>query len=452
MKRILLSGTMFLAALSAMNAVEPVKDPATYSPVEGTYFKSLWMYSPKTENAHPMMNTGNTRGICCVDDKVYLPLKGDSDKSISHQINEFDANTGAFLKTYTLPLTVNGNTPGMHLNDLQADSKGNLAACNIVSNIQTGKFYVWRMKKGTFDKPEELLAWTWGDQGQDALRIDYFDVFGDVYGDGYILATVNGLIENYSNIVFKWNIVNGVASTEAEQIWAQEYVPAQIKTNGSAPRVRAISADGFYLDPSNAHPSYYDWDGNKVDGFDVTKVSTKSAGVNGVDEFELGGRRFLVAGTNNHGVLAGYQKNIAEVFDITDGMAAAKSLQIFPKNGLGDVSNIGQTVKPVVRKIDANTVDLIVQAYGNGAAAYRFSLEPLSVDAEKMSAMNIHLAGSELVFSEEAAKVDVYAVAGNCVAQFANVNRANLSLVKGIYIVKAMDMAGKTKVQKIVVE
>lgn len=448
MKRILLSGTMLLAGISAMNAVEPVKDPATYSPVEGTYFQSLWMYSPKTENINPMMSTPNTRGICCVDDKVYLPLRG----AEFHQINEFDANTGAFLKTYTLPITVNGNTPGMHMNDLQSDSQGNLAGCNIATDIQKGSFYVWKMKKGAYDAPEELLAWTWGDQGQAALRIDYFDVFGDVYGNGYIIASIAGAIEGYSNVVLKWDIVNGVASTDPTLIQVQGYVPTKITTNGSAPRVRAVSADGFYLDPSNAHPSYYNWDGMWVDGFDVTKVSTKSAGPNGVDDFELGGRLFLVAGTNNHGVLEGYAKNIAEVFDITDGMPAAKSLQIFPKNGLGDATNSGQTVEPAVRIVDANTADIFVHAYGNGVAAYRFSLNPLSIDKEKMSAMNIHLAGSELVFSEEAAKVDVYAVAGNCVAQFANVNRANLSLVKGIYIVKAMDMAGKTKVQKIVVE
>lgn len=448
MKRILLSGTMLLAGMSAMNAVEPVKDPATYAPAGDTHFQSLWMYSPKTENAHPMMNTGNTRGICCVNDKVYLPLRG----AEFHQINEFDANTGAFLKTYTLPITVNGNTPGLHLNDLQSDSQGNLAGCNIATDIQKGMFYVWKMKKGAYDAPEELLAWTWGDQGQAALRIDYFDVYGDVYGDGYILASVAGAIEGYSNIVFKWDIVNGVASTEPTPIQAQGYIPAKITTNGSAPRVRALSPDNFYLDPSNAHPSLYDMEGQLVEGFDITKVSTKSSGPNGVDEFTLGDRTFLVAGTNNHGVLEGYAKNIAEVFEITGGMNEATSLQIFPKNGLGDNTNSGQTVEPAVRVVDENTADIFVHAYGNGVAAYRFSLKPLSIDKEKMSAMNIHLAGSELVFSEEAAKVDVYAVAGNCVAQFANVNRANLSLVKGIYIVKAMDMAGKTKVQKIVVE
>ena len=431
-----------------MNAVEPVKDPATYQPVDGTYFQSLWMYSPKTDNVHTMMSTASTRGIACVGDKVYLPFRGET----SHQINEFDANTGAFLKTYTLPVTVNGNTPGLHLNDLQADSEGNLAGCNIATDLQKGKFYVWRMKKGAYDQPEELLAWTWGDQGQAALRVDYFDVYGDVFGNGYIIASIAGAIEGYSNLVLKWDIVNGVASEEAMPIMIQEYVPSKITTNGSAPRVRAISADNFYLDPSNAHASLYDWDGNKVDGFDVAGVCTKSSGPNGVDEFSLGGRMFLVAGTNNHGVLEGYPKNIAEVFDITDGMAAAKSLQIFPANGLGDNSNAGQTVEPAVRIVDENTADLFVHAYGNGVAAYRLSLNPLSIDAEKASAMKIHVAGGELVFSEEAAKVDVYAVAGNCVAQYANVNRATLSLVKGIYIVKAVDMAGKTKVQKIVVE
>lgn len=448
MKRILLSGAMLLAGMNAMNAVEPVKDPATYLPKEGVYFQSLWMYSQKTGNNHAMIgNAGNSRGAACVGDKIYIPFRGEA-----LQINEFDANTGAFVKTYTLPSTVNGNTPGLHLNDLHADSKGNLAACNIATDIQKGNFYVWRMKNGAYDQPEELLCWTWGDKSQAALRIDYFDVYGDVYGNGYILATVAGAIEGYSNLVFKWDIVNGVASKTPQEIEISAYVPAKVTTNGSAPRVRAISPDGFYLDPSNAHPSYYDWAGNKVDGFDVAGVCTKSSGPNGVDEFELGGRLFLVAGTNNHGVLPEYAQNIAEVFDITSGMEAAKSIQIFPAAGLGSVTNSGQSVLPLIRPIDENTVDLFVHAYGNGIAAYRFSLKPLSVDAEKMSAMNIHLAGSELVFSEEAAKVDVYAVAGNCVAQFANVNRANLSLVKGIYIVKAMDMAGKTKIQKIVVE
>lgn len=452
MKRILLSGTMFLAALSAMNAVEPVKDPATYLPVEDTYFKSLWIYSPKTNNANPLMNTTNTRGIACVDDKVYLPMRG----AESHQINEFDGNTGVLTKTYTLPVTVNGNKPGLALNDLQADSQGNLAGCNLATDIQVGNFYVWRMKKGAYDKPEELLAWTMGPMGQDPLRIDFFDVYGDVYGNGCIFAAIAGKIEGYSNMVLKWTITNGVVATDPQLILINEYVPAKTLTSSIAPRVKAISDESFYLDGSDSHPTLYTINGDegvKVEGFNTAGVCTKTTNANGIDEFELGGRLFLAAAANNHGTtVPGLPQNSAQLFDITGGMEQAKDIRVFPKDGLGSVTPAAPSINPVVKVIDENNANIYVHGCSNGVAAYRFSLQPLSIDKEKMSAMNIHLAGSELVFSEEAAKVDVYAVAGNCVAQFANVNRANLSLVKGIYIVKAMDMAGKTKVQKIVVE
>ncbi|MGL5787142.1 MAG: T9SS type A sorting domain-containing protein [Bacteroidales bacterium] len=449
MKRFLLSGTMLLAGMSAVNAVEPVKDPATYQSVEGTYFQSLWMYSAGTDNGNPLINSGGTRGIACIDGNVYVPMRGEGD--IDHQINVFNGNTGVLEHTYKIPKKLIGADIAYAFNDLAADSKGNLAACNLTLDIQNSGFHVWRMKKDAIDKPEELMVALWPQGQLKGLRIDFFDVYGDIYGDGYILAAIGGDLENYSDIVLKWDIVGGaVVADEPMPIWIQSYVPAAT-TNGTAPRVKAVSNDAFYFDGSNSHPALYDFEGNILDGFDTGGVCTKNSTPNGVVDFELGGRTFLAAAANNHGGAVGLPKNSAQLFDITDGMSAAKDIQLFPANGLGNLTPSAPSVKPVIHLIDENNANIFIHGASNGLAAYRLSLNPLSIDAEKASAMKVHVAGGELVFSEEAAKVDVYAVAGNCVAQYANVNRATLSLVKGIYIVKAVDMAGKTKVQKIVV-
>lgn len=452
MKRILLSGTMFLAALSAMNAVEPVKDPATYSPVEGVHFKSLWIYSPNTNNAHPMMNSTFTRGMTYADGKVLLPYREAT--PTHHHINAFDAETGAFIKSYAYPRADVAAGGEWQFQDLQADDQGNLAVANLTFNIQSGNIYIFRMKKGNYEEFDQLLAYTWGDQGSEkGLRIDYFDVYGDLYGDGYIIAAISGELSGFSNIVLRWDIKGGaVVPGEPKVIEIFDYVPAGVTVGGVGVRVRAVDNESFYMDPFTGHACLYNMDGQKIDGFDTGKAAVDNVAANGVEEFKLGDRLFLAAANHDHNSAVKKPFNSLQMFDITEGMEQAKSLGVFPAAGLGTGSNSGRTVEPAVRKINDNTVDIFFHAMLNGVAAYRLSLNPLSVDAEKMSTMNIHMAGSELVFSEEAAKVDVYAVAGNCVAQYANVNRANLSLVKGIYIVKAMDMAGKTKVQKIVVE
>ncbi|MGL4993085.1 MAG: hypothetical protein ACRC6R_02960 [Bacteroidales bacterium] len=393
MKRALLLTTMALASLTA--SADLPKDPSTYLPVEGYQLTNNWIYSRTTDNFPAFLAPKDgLRGMAATESEIYFCKRNGADFSIV----VVDGATGLVSRTVNIPSEpfqtgVDGEGKPTYLlavNDIQIDSDGNVLVSNLCTDITASGFRVDKidMQTGAItnilnDKFEKI-------EGTPTLRIDAFNVYGSVDGDGYLMAPIAGTEVGQGDIVLKWSISGGVVG-EAEYIFLQEFVPSTATGAGTAPRVRPVNEDLFYHDGNATYPTLYDMRGNIVEGFNAENFETLkpiNEGHNGVTEFTLNGDDFMVFAATNT-VLAP-----ASSFMITrlgEGMTMNGMQPIYrlPAAGFGNSSNSVRTAIPQVFVDEVNNKAMIyLYVNENGIASYEFSMVSSSiggVDSENSS-------------------------------------------------------------------
>jgi hypothetical protein len=476
MKKLLLSAAVLLFAASTASASVNVvvKDTAVYASTALYTFENLWIqsrFSPFSN--YPAdgygLSTASCRGMAGKDGKILICRREAAGTLLEKYMNKsnilvYDANTGNLDKTIPVPDSLFhqkdavGDTLraiGYPSNDIQVDAAGNVILMSMTINLGTSPFVVAALKvdltAGTVLEAKRILKKNYPEttSGTNAVRFDAFNVYGNMFGNGYIMAPVAGVVAGLGDMVLRWNVVNGVANENFIPIQIKKFVPSKTaKFNDTAPRVKPISETLFYLDGQQSYATLYDMDGNVVDSI-RTALYPASPGNNGVDEFSIGTHNFVVYSHANTATLPYSSWGIAE---LGTGMSLVnmERLYIFPKGGLGNTSN---PVRTAVTYIDVvgNSAFIYVYGFANGLAAYKLTLKPTAVNSPNTSKVEINVVNNRIQLSESVAKLEVFNTTGQKFASAKNVAALGAKLGKGIYLVAITDNNGDSKVQKVVV-
>lgn len=429
MKRSLLLAAFGIATLTA--SADMPKDPAVYSPVSGYQLTNNWIRSVKTDNMPTFLAGADFRGMAATDTEMYFCKRSGSNFSIV----VVDGATGLVSREVVVDkapfsLGLNGEnveTFLLALNDIQIDAAGNVLVCNLCTDISGSGFRVDKINMETGAVTNVLNEKMEKVEGVPVLRVDAFNIYGSMDGDGYVLAPVAGDGIGQGDIVLKWEIKGGVAQ-EMEYIFLNAFVPSSAVAAGTAPRVRPVNNNLFYHDGFNTFASLYDMDGNMVDG--LTDVETQVAlapmnpGHNGVTEFSMNGDDFMVFAATNT-ALAPQSSFLITRMAAGMAMTGMEKMYRLPAEGMGNATNAVRTAIPQVF-VHGDKATVYLYVTGNGLASYEFSATSTSIDGVEGN-------NSPIVSSR------YFDLTGREVARAA----------QGVFIVKHLHENGTTSVEKI---
>lgn len=474
MKKLLLCATVLLFAASTASASVNVlvKDTATYAETSLYTFENLWVQMRfGTPVSYPSdgfgLSTASCRGMAGKDGKILISRREAAGTLIEKYMNKsnilvYDAVTGNLDKIIPVPDSLFhqkdavGDTLraiGFPSNDIQVDAAGNIVLMSMTTNLGVTPFVVAALKvdliAGNVIQAKRLLKKNYPEttSGTNVVRFDAFNVYGDMYGNGYFMAAVAGTVAGLGDMVLRWNVVNGVANENFIPIQIKKYVPSKTaKFNDTAPRVKPISETLFYLDGFQSYATLYDMDGNVVDSI-AAKNYPGSPGLNGVDEFAIANHNFIVYSNTNTAVSPFTTWAVGE---LGPGMSLVnmEKLYVFPKGGMGNTSN---SVRTAVTYIDVvgTSAYIYVYAFANGLAAYKLTLKPTGLDKNEMSSVSVSLNANQIKISEEVALVEVISITGQKLISALNVSVIDAPKTTGVYIVNIVDKNGAKKFQKI---
>lgn len=460
------------SAINVTAAPVPRPDPSTYAPLhEGKYtLTSKWLVANSLDNlsANPIATAQMVRGMTAKNGKMYFI---DRERK---QITVVDGATGAKLAPIALASNIFLHTTRnvantadstylagtLQYNDIKQDGAGNI----LISNLTTSTaqpFQVWKIDLATGSGTlivDEILKEN-PDFASATVRFDAFGVYGNVNGNGIIMAANASAMEAY-----KWTITNGVVG-KAEQIIIDTSIAGTFLTAltnpGTAPQIFPLDANFFYLDGNATLPTLIDMDGNVVDGFYnvPTAVEDWSVGIgnkqghNGLIEFELGGEYFfLMASTNTLGTPPSAFR-LFKWANASKEFSGLESLWTLPAAGMGAASNPYRTAVPSVEVDEVNKVaSLYLYTGENGYGVYEFKINAGSgVDKINESGVVLTLNKRNIMLSETVARIEVYNIAGQRVVMASNTAKVIAPDAKGVYLVNFTDNQGARKVQKVII-
>lgn len=474
MKKQLLFAIVLFAAM-ALQA--QVKDPATYADVQTYRLENLWIQSRNTSNFPTTTGyglsggtaaTADARGMAGKDGKILFCFR-DADVSGTNRTTErylrrtkilvYSGLTGELEKTIALPDSLfhqkdaNSDTVrviGYPANDIQVDAAGNIVLMGMTTNLGVTPLVVYALKidlaTGTISQVKRLLKEVYPLAA--TARIDAFNVYGDMFNNGYFMTAISGASAGLSNFVYKWDIQNGVTNTEYKEIEIKRYVPIATKFNDTAPRVKPITETLFYLDGQASYPTLYDMSGTVIDTI-ARPNWPASPGNNGVDEFVLNGKNFVVYSNANTATVPNSSWAVAEL-GAGQSLSSMSKLFVFPAAGMGNTSNGVRTAVPYIDVI-GNVAYIYVYGFNNGLAAYKFSIVPAGVNTPNTSKVTINVVNNTIQLSETVATVTIFNTTGQKLASAKNVATLGAKLGKGVYLVSLTDLNGDSKVQKVAV-
>ncbi len=478
MKKMLLSAAVLLFAISTLSASVNVlvKDTGTYVATSLYTFENLWIQSQYSSN-FPTVGYGlsgtSCRGMAGKDGKILICRREAAGTLLEKYMNKsnilvYDGLTGDLLKTIPVPDSLFhqkdavGDTLrviGYPSNDIQVDNAGNVVLMSMTVNVGATAFVVAALKvdlnAGTVTQAKRVLNKTYPElsSGTNLIRFDTFNVYGDMFGKGFIMAPVSGVLVGLSNMVLRWEVTAGKAdAVNFKPITISKYVPGTTaKFNDTAPRVKPISETLFYLDGQQSIATLYDMDGNLVDSIPMA-ARPVSVGNNGVDEFTIGTHNFVVYSHANTAPSPLVAPSSWAVSELGAGMSLVNMsrLYIFPKGGMGATSNAVRTAVPYIDVI-GNVAYIYVYGQANGLAAYKLTLKPTGINDLNSSSVTISVIENQIRMSEEVKSVEIYSVTGQKLSSLVNVSTLNAPTSKGVYMVKIVDKSGAKKIQKVAV-
>lgn len=479
-KQLLLGAALFLSMLagSELMAQAAVSVDTLYAPRGANQELKLtnkWLYSNKLGNynvaADLLAPSGNVRGSA-VKDGVMLFI----DRS-GKQIIRVNGETGARLTPLKLAsnfFTYMGRnkantadslwTAGtLTHNDIKVDNAGNVLVANLITS-NAGRFQVWKVNMtdgtGTLLIDQADLATLF--PGATTMRFDAFGVWGDVNSKAIIMGAS---ASSTAMEAYKWDITGGVAGVpsliELDNSKETGKDFAELANLGSAPQIFPLDENYFYIDGNATFPVLCDMQGNVIDGFkanasktvdSVTVVGKKlnmNQGHNGLAEFEINGKYFIVMASTN---TAGTPPSSFRLFQFADAgkeFSGLTCLWTFPKAGMGGASNAYRTAMPSV-EVSGNKAKIYVYTGENGYGMYEFEITaPNSNPSTTMDAMKVWSEDSKIYISSEVATASVYTTSGQLVKQVTNVSEITLNST-GIYLVKLTDAQGNQKTCKVI--
>lgn len=352
------SFTMAITGGSTTTPTDIVKDPNTYSNVNGFSIESLWMYSKNTSN-FPSQLGGDQRGMAAYNGNVYIIQRDNT-------LLEFSGETGEYLRSITLTgdcsTDANGNSLQYKCQDLFVDAGNHLCVSSMTLDCSTTPLTVCTIDLNTGATTRVFnMTCTLGG------RIDFTAVRGDVTQTG---CEIWAAVAN-SNYVYRW-------TRNASGYWAINYTTVSTyypsgsaTTNSTAPRIMPVSNTQFILDGHNSAPALLSFVASGTatynDGFgNNPSIAPSANNWNGVSQATLNGTPIFA-----------YVSAIApNTFTIVTNpsnynFASMTKLWTVPANGLGSQTNSYVTSKPTMVNNSDGSVTLYIYTPNNGLAAYK---------------------------------------------------------------------------------
>lgn len=309
MKKLLLLAVLMASAVASAWAVT---DGVQYEPVNDINIVNLWIqdraHTGDVWSARPYCNT-SARTAVLHDGYIYIArsnanqvIQG-TDTLAQSVIYKVNAANGDLVKELTL--TLNGNIYGgavLSSNTVGVDNFGHLYMAPYTSELASVQpVYMVDKETGELTLMGEL------DKGDALQRCDYIDVMGDITREE---AECNIMtVGASSEYIYRWHADQGgdwEGGFEGDTYLAiLDFYPETVTQWGYAPVVKMIlgededtrySGELFYVDGFSSSPILYDVTGTMVDNFENVDPAfwPMDVGANGVCEFTLEGRNFIV--------------------------------------------------------------------------------------------------------------------------------------------------------------
>ncbi len=307
MKKFLLLSILFATVVCGMRAAT---DGVHYERVNGIGIKNMWIqdraHTPAEWSDKPYCNT-SARTAVMGDGYIYIArsnanavIQG-TDTLTQSVIYKLDATDGHLVKE--LELTLDGAIYGgavLSCNTVGMDNFGNLFMAPYTSEV-AAEHPVYLVDKET----GELTLMAKLDKGDAIQRCDYIDVMGDITREQ---AECNIMtVGASSEYIYRWHADQGgdfEGGFDGDPYLAiLDFYPETVTQWGYAPLAKMVlaaeddfSGELFYIDGFTTSPILYDNTGNKVDDFEEVDPAfwPMDVGANGVCEFTLDGRNFIV--------------------------------------------------------------------------------------------------------------------------------------------------------------
>ena len=383
MKKLLLIITLVSIACSSAMAAGLLlkKDPNGYETVNGISMRNLWLLDRfhyginELQSDYEWCNV-KARTAVMQDGVVYVarseakqiitpkPDGNGNDTIMAAVVYRFDAMTGEEMSP--LDVTLNGEPYGVFLgaNSIGKDNFGHVWIAPYTSEkTATLPLYQLNIETGELTLIANL------DKGDVIARTDYVDVVGDitleeaecnVMTPGSQVPTVYGWHNDQGGDADTWD---GFFYGDPYMDFVEMYPESQTQW-GYAPACRFVlgededvrySGETYYIDGFTTVPTLYAKDGTIIDGFgsltqeelDADSLLMPKVGTNGIGEFALSGRNFIVYSIGQYDAPNSCQVNICE---LGEGMAfnGMQRYWTFPADGQGQSSDSGLRIHPVI--------------------------------------------------------------------------------------------------------
>ena len=309
MKKLLLLAVLMASAVASAWAVT---DGVQYEPVNDINIVNLWIqdraHTGDVWSNKPYCNT-SARTAVLHDGFIYIArsnantvIQG-TDTLAQSVIYKVNAANGEMVKELTL--TLNGKIYGgatLSSNTVGVDNFGHLYMAPYTSELASMQpVYMVDKETGELTLMGEL------DKGDALQRCDYIDVMGDITREE---AECNIMtVGASSEYIYRWHADQGgdwEGGFEGDPYLAiLDFYPETVTQWGYAPVVKMILGEDedtryngelFYVDGFSSSPILYDVTGTMVDNFENVDPAfwPMDVGANGVCEFTLEGRNFIV--------------------------------------------------------------------------------------------------------------------------------------------------------------
>ena len=397
--------------------------------------KSDWLYSVNMKNWNankPNPVAEQCRGMVVKDGIIYLTYRSNNTPNIGDlKLVRYDAETGEkmddlMLKEYIFREVADGSDSAKQTRvdldestgiaylkedykwnyaeftsaayvfgpntDMRIDDAGNI----LVANLPTeGHVYQnWKIDEKTGDG--ELVVYMGGNSGvtdfaarfpdDAAIRLDRFDVVGDVTADATIMAPS----QNSSN-VYQMDIADGKWDGEGWHIICNNGDPAVAFSY--SPRIEVVDdGEAFYVDGFATFPELFDIEGNLLESFNGTfdeageeinpsclnllyskNAISSGTGVCGAHEFMCGGAYFFAMAGNSYEGSDNSMPGSTKIFRFKDGNRHFYEMMLaweVADNGFGNVKNAQFNYVQQSVVVDELTTELYVFVAENGLGKY----------------------------------------------------------------------------------
>ena len=397
--------------------------------------KSDWLYSVNMKNWNankPNPVAEQCRGMVVKDGIIYLTYRSNNTPAIGDlKLVRYDAETGEkmddlMLKEYIFREVADGSdsakatrvdtdestgiaylkedykwnyaefTSAAYVfgpnTDMRIDDAGNI----LVANLPTeGHVYqIWKIDEKTGEG--ELVVYMGGNSGvtdfaarfpdDAAIRLDRFDVVGDVTADATIMAPS----QNSSN-VYQMDIADGKWDGEGWHIICNNGDPAVAFSY--SPRIEVVDdGEAFYVDGFATFPELFDIEGNLLESFNGTfdeageeinpsclnllyskNAISSGTGVCGAHEFMCGGAYFFAMAGNSYEGSDNSMPGSTKIFRFKDGNRHFYEMMLaweVADNGFGNIKNAQFNYVQQSVVVDELTTELYVYVAENGLGKY----------------------------------------------------------------------------------